>query len=379
MSHEIRTPMNAIIGLGELASGQTDDADFIRECLAKSKSASKYLLSVLNDILDMSKIESGKIELEQRPFAVCGLIEKTLEIIKPLAEERGVSLREERTDLDAVILVGDETRMQQVLVNLLNNATKFTPVGGLIRLATSVLLDEGGATASIRFVVSDTGIGMTPEFLGRLFDPFAQEHSGMTNAYAGSGLGLPIARNLARQMGGDIVVQSMPGEGSTFTAWMKLATAAAVDGIDSVQPKRIGSIDLSSKRILLVEDHPLNRMVAVKLLETQGAEVLCAENGFEGVAAFKRSEPGSLDAILMDIRMPVMDGLEATRAIRALATEYARDVPIIAMTANAYREDVEKSLAAGMNDHLAKPIEPEVLYAALACLWEDVNSRGKER
>ncbi|MEG1918043.1 MAG: PAS domain-containing protein, partial [Oscillospiraceae bacterium] len=369
MSHEIRTPMNAILGLAELTLQRADDADFVRECTENSKSASQYLLSLLNDVLDMSRIESGKIQLYPEAFDFHAVLRTVCLMTASSAERAGVIFHWEELPGCHACYRGDKIRLQQILVNLLSNAVKFTPAGGTVTLSYGQTAEEGGV-ATLRFVVRDTGIGIREEFIPHLFESFTQESGGTTAVYGGSGLGLAICKNLVEMMDGTITVESVPGTGSTFTAvvqvepWDELPPASG-DGEHSLSDST-----LAGRHILLVEDHPLNTLVAQKLLTARGLSVTTADDGAMGVEAFQNAPPFYFSAILMDIRMPVMDGLTAAQTIRRLPRADA-DLPIIAMTANAFPEDVEKSMAAGMNAHLAKPIEPQKLYGLLHQLLDN--------
>lgn len=366
MSHEIRTPMNAIIGLAEIASQRLEDRDFIMECIEKSQYASKYLLSLINDILDMTKIESGNVELKREQIDFYGLIDSINTIIAMQADKAHVHYSVSGIEQCQRAYIGDAIRLQQILINLLSNAVKFTNPSGRVELHMEPL--QGGSDQCLlKFVVRDTGIGIQKDFLPKLFQPFSQEHTGATSNYGGTGLWLAISKNLAVLMGGDIVVESTPGVGTVFTA--KVCLEPSKGDLGDTQKHKLAhpnmEIDFTGKRILLVEDHELNIMVATRLLENKNATVDVAVNGQLGFEQFHKSTLRYYDAILMDIRMPVMDGIETTMAIRKLEREDAKTIPIIAMTANAFDEDVQKSLQAGMTAHLAKPIDPQLLYQTL--------------
>ncbi|MDD3339314.1 MAG: ATP-binding protein [Lachnospiraceae bacterium] len=362
MSHELRTPMNAIIGLNEIMKTNLEDKAFLSDCIAKSQSASEYLLSLLNDMLDLSSVESGKLNLVNQRFSLSQLLKDINTMILPTAEKKHVKYSFERLGNLMADYEGDKIRVQQILVNLLNNAIKFTPESGSVAF-TAIISPETDRDL-LRFIVRDSGVGISPDFMPRLFDAFSQEHSAAAAPYAGSGLGLSISHELVTMMGGTIAVESEPGRGSTFTVSLSLRRYddRPVKEVSTSHPPE----QLSGCRVLLVEDHPMNAMIARKLLEQKGMLVECAQNGKEGVDIFGNSDLGYFDAILMDIRMPVMDGLTATREIRGLNHAQAETIPIIAMTANAFAEDLEKSKAAGMQAHLAKPIRPETLFDTLA-------------
>ncbi|MBC8530317.1 PAS domain-containing hybrid sensor histidine kinase/response regulator [Gehongia tenuis] len=384
MSHEIRTPMNAIIGMAEIASQQLDEPEFVKECIEKSKYASKYLLSLINDILDMSKIESGNIVLNQEIIDFYTLVRSVDTIIRMQAEAAGVHFETAGLEKCGKHYLGDAVRLQQILINLLSNAIKFTKSGGKVTLSLECTY-EAADQCVLRFIVQDTGIGISPEFIPNLFEPFSQEHTSSTSSYGGTGLGLAISKNLAVLMGGDIAVESTLGTGTTFSVEICL-TPAEEPLIDAAKQEEIcepgSGMDFIGKRILLVEDHELNIMVATRLLESKKAMVDVAVNGKLGLEKFSSSPAGYYDAILMDIRMPVMDGLTAAAAIRQLHRKDAQCIPIIAMTANAFDEDVKKSLAAGMVAHLAKPIDPPLLYRTLYTaihmtqIQEEINNSG---
>lgn len=369
MSHEIRTPLNAIIGLAQLGranlKGPNPDVSEGLTYVENTLDSSHYLLSIINDILDMSKIESGEICLVLDNMDCRHILAGVGTIIGTQAAAKNVRFEVIKHSNCPENVVGDATRVEQILVNLLSNAVKFTPEGGLVQLIIEKA-DEQDDSVNMRFTVSDTGIGISEDFAPRVFEPFSQEYAGITSSYGGSGLGLSIARQLARMMGGDITVKSKKGEGSVFTAMMCFGIPRGKQHTHEEPEQCMDHSRLKGRRILVCEDHPLNIMVIKRLLEKKGCAVDVAQNGAEGVEAFEKSAPGWYDAVLMDIRMPVMDGLNAARIIRGLERPDAAQVPIIAMTANAYEEDIRLSIEAGMNAHLAKPIEPELLFATIA-------------
>ncbi|VYU72706.1 Sensory/regulatory protein RpfC [Eubacterium limosum] len=384
MSHEIRTPINAIIGMAEIASQKLNEPEFVRECLEKSQCASKYLLSLINDILDMSKIESGYIVLNHEIIDFYTLLSSIDTIIRMQAEAVGLHFVMVGLEKCRKYYLGDAVRLQQILINLLSNAIKFTKSGGKVTLSLKCHYETADQCV-LRFIIEDTGIGISPEFIPSLFEPFSQEHTSSTSSYGGTGLGLAISKNLAMLMGGDIAVESTLGIGTTFSVDVRLTPAeeplSTATKQEEIRESNSG-IDFSGKRILLVEDHELNIMVATHLLERKDAMVDVAVNGKLGLEKFSSSPVGYYDAILMDIRMPVMDGLTAAAAIRQLNRKDAQYIPIIAMTANAFDEDVKKSLEAGMVAHLAKPIDPLLLYRTLYTavhrteIQEEANSSG---
>lgn len=358
MSHDIRTPLNIIIGMEGLAEEEQDPA-VVRSYLSDIRISSKFLLGLVNDILDMSKIEHGKLELVPEPGTVQELIRQLVTLTAPLCGQKHITFTSSE-DLPSTPVLFDKLRCNQIFYNLLNNAVKFTPEGGKISfLAEPAEGKEGYVT--VRFSVSDSGIGMSKEFQAHLFEPFSQEQNRVNKKRIGTGLGLSIASSLVRQMGGTITVASETGKGTTFTVLLAFPTAE-----EKMKATKKVDIDLSGKRILLAEDHPLNREIAIRQLEKLGCNVTEAEDGKEAVDLFSASEEGTFDAILMDIRMPVMDGHEATRRIRTLDRRDAKDIPIIAMSANAFEEDKEASIRLGMQMHLSKPLDKETLAQALA-------------
>lgn len=364
MSHEIRTPLNAIIGLAEIARLGESDLETCRDCSEKTLSSAEYLLSLINDILDMSKIEGGKIALVKAPFCAGVMIKEINTMIESQAKLKGIQYAFEGKASDQMAFNADQTRIKQILLNLLNNAIKFTSNGGKVSLRYEIT-EMVNQRARVRFTVTDTGIGISKKFIEQAFEPFSQEHDGTISEYQGSGLGLAIARNLARLMEGDITVDSRIGQGTVFTVDLSLDLAAEMTECEQGKEISTAKVDFHGKVFLLCEDHPLNIMVATKLLEAKGAKIIHAKNGQDGLRLFEESEVGTFDMILMDIRMPVMDGLSAARKIRGLSRADAKTVPIIAMTANAYAEDIEKSRQAGMDAHLAKPIEARLLYTTI--------------
>lgn len=366
ISHELRTPMNAIMGMAQLANQRLDDPLFVGECIEKSQYASRYLLQLLGDILDMSKIETGKVTLKNEAIACQPFLDAINMIIATQAATKGVHYTVTRFDGCKHSYLGDGVRLQQILINILTNAVKFTDAGGTVHLdIDQISADE--KTARICFTISDTGIGIAPNFLPDIFKPFAQESNGTHSGYGGSGLGLAISKNLAELMGGDIFVDSVKGEGTTFRVEIpfEMLEDDSMEDMRTIAPESRDTYDFSGTCILLIEDHPLNIMVAKKLLEFKNADVVVAENGKIGFDMFASAPEHTYDAILMDIRMPVMDGLECARGIRSLDYSWAGSVPIIAMSANAFDDDIAKSKNAGMNAHLAKPIEAELLYGTL--------------
>jgi signal transduction histidine kinase/DNA-binding response OmpR family regulator len=372
VSHEIRTPINGIIGIAELERQdvRADDMNKERfmEYINETTSAANYLLSLVNDILDSSKIDSDKIEIQQYPINVETHWITIGTLAKPLAETRNIHFSMEQLSKFNRNYIADGVRIQQIVMNLLSNAFKFTPPGGNVRL-TVEMIEESPETTTLQFVVTDDGIGMSEEFQKNLFRQFAQEQDSNTSEFTGSGLGLYISKELANLMGGDIVCHSKKGAGTTFVATLVIGNIADSEEADiesKEKPENVEMSDFGGIHILLCEDHPLNQRITKAMLERKNCTVEIAEDGVIGVDMFEKSQVGYYALVLMDIRMPNMDGLDATRTIRALKRADASTVPIIAMSANTYAEDVQKSLDAGMNEHLAKPVEAGKLYQTIA-------------
>lgn len=365
MSHEIRTPMNAIIGMTQIAKMSPDIPPRVQGCLDKIDDSTQYLLSLINDILDMSRIESGKLQLEEADFSLEDLLEQLKVLTEPQAQAKNIALRFENS-AGALYLRGDRLRLNQVLINLLGNAVKFTPKGGNVLLKIEPLAKAGTEKVLLRFTVQDDGIGVSQEQAQRIFKAFEQAGSGVAREYGGSGLGLSISCNLVQMMGGAIQLESEEGKGARF--WFEVALLPGKEP-EQKEPAFVQNSaaprDYSGKRVLLVEDNALNIEIAKTLLETTHVTVEVAENGQQAVDCFHTSAAGWYDLILMDIQMPVMDGLEATRAIRVMERRDARTVPIIALSANAFSEDMQKSIESGMNGHLEKPIDLQKLYGVL--------------
>ncbi len=360
MSHDMRTPMNGIIGLINLTLSE-ELSDTVRDNLIKMESSGKYLLNLINDVLDMNKIGLQQFSLNMAPTNSREFLDTVLATVKPTIDERGLSFTFSSC-VRIVPVITDKVRLQQIFVNVLSNAVKFTPEGGRITYRiTRVCEDAASVTDS--FTIEDTGIGMCEEFIPHLFEPFAQEH-GVDSSYDGTGLGMAIVKRIVDMMGGTIAVKSKRGEGTSITVTLRFERAKLDEAPKKPEQPEFNALD--GARILLCEDHPLNAEIAVRLLRARGCIVDCVENGKLGLDAFAKSALGYYDAVLMDIRMPVMNGLEATQAIRALRNrDDAKTVVIVAMTANAFAEDVQKSKDAGMDGHLAKPIEPRLLFETL--------------
>ena len=370
MSHEIRTPINAIIGLDSIALRDESISPHTRDELNKIGTSARHLLSIVNDILDMSRIESGRMELKEEIFSFRDFLEQICIIVDGQCEDKGLRFVCSREEGLEEYYVGDSLKLKQVLINVLGNSVKFTDAPGTITLnvAQTACNDE---RATLRFEMTDTGIGMDKEFIPKLFEAFSQEDTGNTTRYGGSGLGMAITRSFVEMMGGTIRVESEKGFGSSFTVTVTVGRAkenekAATAGKDAksaeVLPDRL--------HLLIVEDQEMNAEVLADLLELENISSEWAENGKRGVEMFAESEKGRFDVILMDMRMPVMDGLTATREIRKLDRPDASTIPIIALSANAFEEDVRQCLEAGMNAHLSKPVDLDRLKETLGRLLE---------
>lgn len=364
MSHDIRTPLNGIIGMNYIASTKMpEECKEVREYLEKVDISAKYLLGILNDILDMSKIESGKLKLNAEAFALDKLIASIEPLVFSQLEGKNVRYHFDfagGTDCD---YIGDELRIKQVLMNLLSNAIKFTEEGSVTLTVTTKPVSE--EKDEIKFSVRDTGKGMTDKFMESIFTPFTQEDTGIAARYGGSGLGLSIVKSYVDLMGGDIVVSSEINKGSEFEVTLTLERTAHSEPVEDVTSDVGNMYSFSGKRVLLCEDNDLNAEIAVIILERFGLKAERTENGRLGVEWFKRSAPGYYAMIFMDVRMPEMDGYEATREIRSLERSDAKKVPICALSANAFSDDIRESLASGMNEHLAKPLEIDLLAEVL--------------
>ena len=371
MSHEIRTPMNGIVGMSTIAMQNIDNTDKIKDCLEKVIMSSKHLLALINDVLDMSKIESGKVELRHESFNFRAFLQDFENLYGEQAKSKGISYETILASDLEVQIIGDSLRLNQVLSNLLSNALKFTPAKGMIKLRVSKT-GEDQENVYLRFEVIDTGCGIAEENYDKIFESFEQENVDVTYKYGGTGLGLSIVKRFTGLMGGGIHVTSVQGSGSTFTVDLPFGKIK-----ESGKPTRFSDIngrndlakdcyavdyDFKGKRILLVEDNELNREIAEELIGVTGASVESAEDGVQAVEMFKESAEGYYDLILMDVQMPHMDGYEATRCIRAVGRSDAQKVPIFAMTANAFAEDVQKSREAGMNAHISKPLDIRAVY-----------------
>ena len=369
MSHDMRTPLNAILGSSELARQHLDEPQRAAGYLDRIDSSGRYLLGLINDILEMARMEHGQVRLESRPFDLRKCVDDCLAAFRIQAGREGKALRENFAAGPETV-VGDERRIQQILNNLLSNAFKFTPAGGEITL--SVRQTEPGEYGRYEFAVADTGIGMSPEFLRRIFEPYAREMRFGDRAASGTGLGMSITRSLAALMGGEIQVESEPGKGSRFTVVLPLPSAepgqaepAAEAAARAAARPDAGAFTLEGLSLLLAEDNEINMEITTEMLAARGVRVAQAFDGAEAVELFRQSAPFAFDAVLMDMQMPGLDGCAAARQIRALPRADAQSVPIIAVTANAFAEDVAATAAAGMDAHISKPIDFKKLAQAL--------------
>ena len=363
MSHDIRTPMNAIVGFTDIAMKRKPDKE-VENCLKKIRQSSEYLMTLINDVLDISRIESGKLEYKPIPVDLRDMINTVLSIARGYIENRDLNLYVSREELKTPYVMADELRIREVLLNIISNAIKFTKDGGTISFVAENCPGNDEHHVIVRYRISDTGIGMSEEFLDRIFDEFSQENDGARTSYKGTGLGMAIAKKYVDLMGGKIEVSSRQGVGSTFTVEIPLLIAEHVETEEKEKLKK--DTDLHGLHVLLAEDNDLNAEIAVSLLEEQGMIVTRAADGKSALAQFCNTDPGTFDLILMDIMMPEMNGYETTKAIRNLPDRPdGKKIPIIAMTANAFAEDVQAALNAGMDDHVAKPVDMEILTSVI--------------
>ena len=412
MSHEIRTPMNAIIGLNRIALNDPGLSETTREHLEKIGLSAQHLLSIINKILDMSRIESGRMTVNKEEFSFAKALEQVNTIINDQCREKGIEYECRVKGAVDDHYIGDDLKLRQVLINILGNAVKFTPAGGRVTLLVEAAARFKGRS-TLRFIISDTGIGMSQDFLPRLFDAFSQEDSSSTNRYGSTGLGMAITKSIIELMNGTISVESEKQKGTTFTVTVTLIDCDRKNTVEKekdLRPQQLcgeqcastsgepgqafkeektgaarqafkeektgtaqqeqafkeeKTADLKGRRVLLAEDIKVNAEIMMMVLSMREMQVDHAENGRIAVEKFKEHEEGYYDAVLMDMRMPEMDGLEAARRIRAMDRSDAKNIPIIALTANAFDEDVRHSMQAGLNAHLSKPVEPDVLFATL--------------
>ena len=357
MSHDIRTPINGICGVLNVADHYADDMKKQTECRAKIKEASHLLLELVNDVLDMSKLETDEVILEEIPFNLSSIFREVFVVIEQIAAEQNIRIAWEKKEIIHRNLIGSPGYVKRVMMNILSNAVKYNRENGHIYISCIEIPSEQSGMTTMEFVCRDTGIGMTEEFQKCVFEPFAQEHTGSRTKFAGTGLGMSISKKLVEKMGGTITFESEEGEGTTFVIRVPFKIDMDVD--KSKEQKDLSEKTIKGLRILLAEDNELNMEIAEFMFQKEGAEVTKAWNGLEAVEIFEKSSPGEFDVILMDIMMPVMDGLEATRQIRAMDRLDAKMIPIVAMSANAFQDDVERSKKAGMNKHISKPLAGE--------------------
>ncbi len=403
MSHEIRTPMNAIIGLNSIAMEEPSISVAVKEHLVKINSSAHHLLDIINDILDMTRIESGSLEIKNEDFSLADCMVYVNNIIGSQCRSKGLAYEYRAAEGVEGWYCGDAVKLKQVLINILGNSVKFTPEGGTIRLLIEKKSRFNGQ-ATLVFTIADTGIGISEEFLPHIFDAFSKEDLSMTTKYGSTGLGMAITKSIVNHMNGQIDVKSKKGKGTTFTVTLTLAESdkgganggraksasgtkpvdgARLDGAakasdaKSIVPEEERLADLTGRHVLLAEDMEINADIVVMMLKRHNVEADVAQNGKMAVQLYMDHPEGYYDAILMDMRMPEMDGLEATQHIRASGRADAARIPIVALTANAFEEDVKRSMQAGLNAHLSKPVEPELLFHTLGRLIHTEESGGK--
>ena len=366
MSHDLRTPINGILGMLAIMEKSQEDKEQQRECQKKIRASAEHLLSLVNHVLEVSKLESGRPAAAEEPFDIHDILESCFAVMSAQAKEMGIRLILKETDLQHNRLIGNPLDLKQILMNVIDNALKYNRPDGSVFVRVKETACQNG-TADYRFVIEDTGIGIGEDFKKHIFEPFTQENQGARTTYAGVGLGMSIVKKLVEQMEGIVEIESRQGEGSI----VQIALSIRVDEawhMDPVNEEQDLRSNVSGMRVLLVEDNEINREIVEFMLKDAGAEVVSANNGKVAVDAFAASEAGAFDCVLMDLMMPVMSGYEATRVIRSLDRDDAKDVPIIALSANAFDEDVAMAKAAGMNEHLAKPVDIRKMFEVMSCL-----------
>ena len=363
MSHDIRTPINGICGMINVADHYADNMEKQTECRAKIKEASHLLLELVNEVLDMSKLESDEVVLEEIPFNLNSISEEILGVIEQVAAEQNIRILWEKKEVTHWNLIGSPVHVKRILMNILSNAVKYNKENGYIYISCREIPSKQTAMTTLEFVCRDTGIGMAEAFQKRIFEPFAQEHAGSRTKFAGTGLGMPITKKLVEKMGGTISFESKEGTGTTFV--IRIPFQIDADMKDRTETEEKTETSIQGLHVLLAEDNELNMEIAEFVLQNEGTVVTKAWNGQEAVDIFRKSSPGEFDVILMDIMMPVMNGYEAAKMIRSLDREDAKVIPIIAMTANAFTEDKMRAKEAGMDEHIAKPVDGKLLVKAI--------------
>ena len=363
MSHDIRTPINGICGMINVADHYADNMEKQTECRAKIKKTSHLLLELINEVLDMSKLESDEVVLEEIPFNLNSISEEILGVIEHMATEQNIRIIWEEKEVTHWNLIGSPVHVKRILMNILSNAVKYNKENGYVYISCREIPSKQTAMTTLEFVCRDTGIGMAEAFQKRIFEPFAQEHAGSRTKFAGTGLGMPITKKLVVKMGGTISFESKEGTGTTFVIRIPFQIDADMKDRNETEEKTETSIQ--GLHVLLTEDNELNMEIAEFVLQNEGAVVTKAWNGQKAVDIFRKNRPGEFDAILMDIMMPVMNGYEAAKMIRSLDREDAKVIPIIAMTANAFTEDKMRAKEAGMDEHIAKPVDGKLLVKAI--------------
>ena len=363
MSHDIRTPINGICGMIDVADHYAEDMKKQTECRAKIKEASHLLLELINEVLDMSKLESDEVILEEIPFNLNSISEEILGVIEQMATEQNIRILWEEKEVTHWNLIGSPVHVKRILMNILSNAVKYNKENGYVYISCREIPSEQTAMTTLEFVCRDTGIGMTEAFQKRIFEPFAQEHAGSRTKFAGTGLGMPITKKLVEKMGGTISFESKEGTGTTFV--IRIPFRIDTDRKDRTETEEKTETSIQGLHVLLTEDNELNMEIAEFVLQNEGTVVTKAWNGQEAVDIFRKSSPGEFDVILMDIMMPVMNGYEAAKMIRSLDREDAKVIPIIAMTANAFIEDRMRAKEAGMDEHIAKPVDRKLLVKVI--------------